>query len=294
MVGTSSRDLSHISAVVVGTVRNCSKTLVADVSRIRAALTGLGSISWFLVESDSDDDSLGVLNELSLADNSFRFVTAGRLQEKFPIRTERLAHCRNIYLEEVLSEEKYKNSEFVVVADFDGLNKKISRSGVESCWTRNDWAACFANQSGPYYDVWALRHPAWSPNDCWEQYEFMRGTDSRSWMALQSSVYARMLRIPPSSDWIPVESAFGGFAIYRKVVLNGARYRGVSDSGRPVCEHVDFNLEIRRAGHQLFINPAMVNSHKTEHSWSVNPLLRIGASLSGRFLGITSFLWRRT
>ena len=47
--------------------------------------------------------------------------------------------------------------------------------------------------------------------------------------ALRIAIYSKMVRIPRDREWIEVDSAFGGLAIYRKAVLTGASYRG---SGR--------------------------------------------------------------
>ena len=37
-----------------------------------------------------------------------------------------------------------------------------------SCWQYQNWDVFTANTSDIYYDIWALRHNNWSPNDCWQ------------------------------------------------------------------------------------------------------------------------------
>ena len=55
----------------------------------------------------------------------------------------------------------------------DSINTLLAREAIETCWTHDDWAVCAANQKAPYYDVFALRHQDWSPNDCWAQSKFI-------------------------------------------------------------------------------------------------------------------------
>jgi hypothetical protein len=284
--------VSAASFVVVGAVRNCARTLKSDVARIKSSLTGAKSVSWFLVESDSDDDSLEILRQLETEVEGFSFRSEGVLRDRIPVRTDRLAYCRNVYLDTVREARRFKDIDFMVVADFDGINLKISRSGVESCFLRDDWAACFANQSGPYYDVWTLRHPVWSPNDCWEQYEFNTSVDGRSFSNLHGAVYSRMLRVNEKHPWIEVDSAFGGFGIYRKSALGNARYQGVLDGGREVCEHVPLNLEISSSGHSLFINPRLINAHLTEHSIRAYLPVRIFYKVGYTSLRLLTRVWK--
>jgi hypothetical protein len=259
-------DFSTLTVLVVGLVRNCEKTLVNDVRRISNALGGVASVQWFVVESDSGDSSIEVLSKLRKEKDFFRYTSLGTLRDKIPERTERLAHCRNTYLQELRTFQQYANVDLVVVADLDGINLKFSRQAFESCFVRSDWDACFANQLGPYYDVWTLRHAIWSPNDCWAHYKFLQTVRHSSSSNIQASVYSRMIRIPPSAPWIEVDSAFGGLAVYRASVLKNVAYRGTTMSGDPQCEHVEVNLELSRERRKLFINPALINASYTEHS----------------------------
>jgi len=247
--------------------------------RIKRALAEADTLSWFLVESDSDDNSIDVLRELTVEIERFRFVSLGNLREKLPQRTNRIAHCRNVYLKELYENELYSAVDFVAIADFDGINTLIDADAVKTCWSREDWDVCTANQAGPYYDVWALRHEVWCPNDCWEQLRFLMQFESNKERALHTSVYGKMIYIPRESDWIPVESAYGGFALYRRSCLQGAFYCGLTDSGEQVCEHVALHVELSRRGCRIFINPQLINAAWTEHSKQMDLDQRIKRSL---------------
>jgi hypothetical protein len=103
----------------------------------------------------------------------FRFASLGQLQPTIPGRTDRIAHCRNRYLQEIAENPEYADIDFVVVADFDNLNTLVSAKSFRSCFKRQDWDVCTANQRGPYYDIFALRHPTWSPCDCLAQFRML-------------------------------------------------------------------------------------------------------------------------
>lgn len=255
-----------LNILVAGLARNCGKTIAKDVNRISVALTKFKSVEWLIIESDSNDNTISVLDILSKNTPFFRYISLGKLREKIPSRTERIAYCRNKYLDELKKNSRYENIDFVLIADLDGINSHVNEASISSCWEHNNWDVCTANQTGPYYDVWALRHPAWSPNDCWEQYEFLiKHKVSRS-KALNNAVYSRMIFIERNAPWIEVESAFGGLAIYKKMTLVTSQYIGVRNDGKEICEHVELHRQINEKGYKIFINPNLINSNYTEHS----------------------------
>jgi hypothetical protein len=154
------------SLLIVGAARNCSRSIAADVARIGAAFQSARRLQWFIVESDSADDTAKQLDAMASDISGFRSVSLGHLRSQFPERTIRIAHCRNRYLQELRENPDYADVDYVVVADLDGINDQLTEASALSCFTRSDWDLCSANQRGPYYDIFALRHATWSPNDC--------------------------------------------------------------------------------------------------------------------------------
>ena len=149
--------------VLVGTISNAAGSLRSDLSRVVNALSTLELIQIFLVESDSKDATLSVLSELQMEVENFNFVSLGELRFEIPDRIHRIRHCRNIYVQEVRKILETTEIDFVVVADLDGMNSKISSDEIRSSFERDDWGVVLANQRGGYYDVLALRHPTWCP-----------------------------------------------------------------------------------------------------------------------------------
>jgi glycosyltransferase involved in cell wall biosynthesis len=263
---------NKLTILVVGIVRNVALTIEKDKTIIESALKDFRSIKWFLVESDSDDHTLSKLEALSKKDDNFRFESLGKIQSRSEPRTVALARARNRYLLEIKENEIYKAVDFLAISDFNGLNKKLSQTAVRSCFDAKDWDVCFANQTRKYYDIWALRHPIWSPNDCWKQLDFFRKYHKFPEFSLAASVRSRMIHIPRGSEWIEVDSAFGGFAIYRLDAIGEAIYLGVTETGDAICEHVPFHEEMRKNKKKLFINPNLINARSTDHSIRMNSI----------------------
>lgn len=253
--------------VVVGPVRNCAATIAREVAHLRQVLSRFASVSFLLVESDSSDDSVQQLRQLAAQVPGFAFESMGTLRDRHPTRCERIAICRNVYVERLASDPRYAHVDYVIAADLDDINHGLSADAVLSCWRSEvDWAGMTANQRLGYYDIWALRHPAWSPVDCWAAYRDIVDVVGHR-QALELCVASKQIRVPANAAPIEVESAFGGFAVYRRDAFVKGRYIGLDADGQEINEHVSFHADLRAQGHRLYINPAMINADFTEHTY---------------------------
>ncbi len=261
----------RLKILVTGIIRNGENTIAKEIQAIQNALSNFREVHWLIVESDSQDGTIEKLLRLEAEIDRFRFVTLGRLADRITLRTERIAYCRNSYLRELEENEAYQDIDYVLIADFDGVNNQLNSSALESCWKRNDWDACTANQNGPYYDIWALRHSEWSPNDCWKTYDFLKQNNYSTAKALEVAVFGRMISIPTYQSWIPVRSAFGGLALYKKAALKGLRYLGKTENGEEICEHVHLHEQMCKKNRKIFINPTLINTGYTDHSKATKP-----------------------
>lgn len=264
--------LHESSVLIVGLARNCEKQLTESTAKLIEAFSSAKIVKFLIVESDSADGTADILQRMALENKNFNYASLGHLQEQYPKRTDRIALCRNYYLKLIEDCAEYPDVDYVVIADLDGVNGKLSADSVASCWSRTDWDVCAANQDGPYYDIWALRHPLWSPNDCWKQAEFLMSQGVSRFKSIYSAVYSRMIKIPPHADWIEVKSAFGGLAVYRKTVLKNVSYAGLSPNGEEFCEHVSLHQQIREKGGRIYINPKMINAGVVEHARNASGL----------------------
>jgi len=153
-----------------------------------------------------------------------------------------------------------------VVADLDGVNNLVTSEGVDSCFTRSDWDVCTANQRAPYYGHLGPSPSSLEPKRLLDAIRVPLRKGCQRELAAWVSAYGKMITIPESADWIPVDSAFGGLAIYRRAILAGARYSGAGENGESVCEHVPLHKQLRARGARIFINPRLINTSYTENS----------------------------
>lgn len=261
--------------VIVGIVKDSAKTLLKDVTRIIQCLEEAKSIKWFIVESNSKDNTVEILDQLASMVPNFSYKCLDHSSRANNCRTIALAEARNMYLSEIRINPSFFEADYVVVMDFNGLNNQINKASFQSCFEYNFWDVCTANQNGPYYDIWALRHKLWSPNDCWDSHKFFRQYMKSPEKALFTSVHSRMITIPTSSDWIEVDSAFGGLAIYKKATFMVGEYHGTDQFGQPVCEHVPFHKYLTENKYRIFINPRFINTNRTDHSKQFSRTYRI-------------------
>ncbi len=252
------------SAVLVGTARNLAKTLSKEIPRLIEVLRTEFDLKVFIVESDSDDSTIKELTRLKESFSKLDFVSLGNLAERIPDRVSRIRYCRNAYVEEIRTNPKYKDSEYIIVADLDGVNSKLKAIDVSSAMKLNlEWDGLMANQSAPYYDLYALRHDQLMPRNFLIDIENSAG-HSRD--LRKEFIWKRMIKIDPNSAPILVKSAFGGFAIYKKWIFEKFDYG--ADKFPSECEHVNLNLRANESGAKLYIVPSLINSGWNEHNLS--------------------------
>lgn len=285
--------------LLVGTVSNVAKTIEKELNVVLKALSIFDRIEIFLVESDSVDSTNYVLEKMKSNNLNFNFKTLGNLRERYPNRVERIAYCRNVYIDYIRSNYHISEWNFVAVADLDGMNFKLSQKGVKTCLESDvEWDGIMANQSFGYYDIYALRAKNWVEEDCFDglqkykakwlvhakkqksAYNFIRNYIVSDY-ARHKFIYSKMKRINRNDPWISVSSAFGGFAIYKPWVFLEYDYNSI---GRryTVSEHVDFHEKTAVAGSRYFINPFMINSNINEYNLNKLKLVRLARFIKTR------------
>jgi hypothetical protein len=248
--------------VVCGAIRNVEKTLFDDYQRISEALSDF-DLQWVFVESDSHDQTIEVVKGMMANNPKIRTEFCGKLTATLPYRTQRLAHARNLYTQIV--RENYQDVDYVVVADFDGLNSAISKEAVDSSFKNKDWDVVTSNQSDVYYDIWCLRSTGWIERDCWKEYFDLSKKGADNLTAFKLAIAPLLRTIPKDSDWIEVDSAHGGFLIFKPEAFIAGTHIPFDSDGRETCEIVAYNADLRKAGYRIFINPAMINAEVTDH-----------------------------
>lgn len=249
---------------IVGTVRDVSGTVISEIETLETTFRTFGTVKFYLVESDSTDDTVKILTKLQTSKPNFSFVSLGKLEDDMPNRYQRIAFCRENYLRKV--REEVEGVDFVVVADLDGMNFALKAESVaNSLSMAADWDAVFANQRGRYYDIGALRHEYWSPNDCFAVMNWAKKVTSHD-SARALSIQSRMIKIDESASLIPVQSAYGGLAIYKREAFILGSYIGLDQNNDHQLDFVAFNLNLHARGLRLFVDPQLINCVLNSHN----------------------------
>ena len=246
------------SVIITGLARNVAKVIKEEIGRLSKAFSGFKEVYFLVIESDSSDATFLKLQSIAKTVPNFTFITLGSLSKDIPNRIDRIAYCRNFAQKQIIEFEK--NVDYVCVADLDGVNSLLTQESIESCWTRNDWDVCTANQTGPYYDIYALRAEMWCTGNAWDERMQMVGKGIHPQRASKIAINSRQKVIPKDADWLSVDSAFGGLAIYTFKSFVSGKYSSRDSDGVTLCEHVPFHQSIQNSGGRIFINPRMINS----------------------------------
>ena len=268
--------------LVVGVARNSSKTIQPTVRALENLFRGQAELTFFVVESDSSDKTSQVLSTLHAErKNEFEYLSLGDLAHSYPLRIQRIAYCRNIYLDHLRRlHSKGVNFEYVVVADFDGVNRRI-KSNAPVLGLLNPQTVVTANQFTHYYDILALRKAGWVDEDYRVSIAKMVAANPKHrGSAFFRNVFMKQIKIKPSTKSISVQSAFGGLAIYPGQSLLTCAYKAQEVLGSVLeCEHVSLNRDLRDLGYEIKIATGLRNSGSLGHTWGsfrlLSPIARL-------------------
>ncbi len=279
--------------LIVGTVRNVEKTLARDVSIIDSALKENWSKSYYFVESDSTDKSGEELERLKNKYTDVSFVCLGNLQTVIPNRIERIRHCRQVYVDKIresLGQEKW---DFVLICDLDGINNALKSDYLESCFDSPiTWDACFPVQTHGYYDLFALRHPIWMPQNIFTHVKSLEKKVSskfernpkpldnlKKYLEIdrikRDHFYSKMLKLQNRPEWISVNSAFGGLGVYKAEIFLNHDYTYLGLEEETYSEHIDLHFSMVNSGLKLYINPKFINSSWNSYNLNRHFIVRL-------------------
>ena len=260
--------IKNKSILVTGIARNVAKIIPREVIRIQKEMENIfEEVNFLVIESDSIDNTTKVLNEIKNKKNNFNYKSLGKIETSLPNRIQRLAFCRNAYVKEIRENKLYQDVDFVAIVDFDIKNNRLKLNQLKKLISECSWSAIFANQTGLYYDIYALRKKGWVDNDCFTEYrKFSISMSAQD--AKELAIWSKMKKIKKGSPLIPVDSAFGGLGIYRKNVFMNFDY-SLLPKRLHESEHVSLHKKITDSNGLLFIAPNMTN-----FSWGTNNLSR--------------------
>lgn len=271
--------------LVTGLARDCENHLAQEILRIEEhALKIFAAVDFFIVESDSIDNTEEVLRQINSKKRNVQYLSLGKLANEIPGRIDRLRYCRNSYVNFVRQGIGNDKPDFVMVVDFDIKNRALELHSLAKLVSENWWDGLFANQKGPYYDIYALRKYGWVEDDCFKKYrELARQMPARK--AKKEAIWTQMHRIPRDKELIEVESAFGGLGVYRRRVFENFDYASLNETSTGESEHISLHKKIVDSGGRLFIVPTMTNFSYSPHNLAAYGIFRgIDLLLTARIL----------
>ena len=254
----SRKPIFEANILIAGTARDVAHCIDAEIRHLLFCTEQFKSTQVYIIESDSSDNTIDCLKKLESDIKGFDFITLGQLSSTISSRTQRLSVCRNEIVKAVREDTQYQDIDYVLLADLDGVNTLLTPEKIAQCWSvKEDWSVICANQLNYYYDIWALRHPYWNPHNYLEQYQQLE-----PWMgphqAHQIAIATKQIRLEPNLGLIPVDSAFGGLAIYTKQAYIAGMY-DYSHTEIEDTEHVAFHQCLTNNGYKIYINSALIN-----------------------------------
>lgn len=255
--------LKEKSVVFVGPVRNESKHLEQVFSNINRIGGLFKTFSCIFVESDSTDNSLELLNTFKAGKDNIHVISLGNLSDKYPSRLIRISIARNIGIEYAEQNGILDTHDYYIQMCMDVANiQEVPLENYLSCFKYDDssWAGMTANQI-QYYDIWTLRCKGWVDDDCWYKVQTRPAYMSRD-EACDIYVGSKFIKIPEQYGLIEVDSAHGGFSIFKSEFVKGCRYKGYNeDTMFETSDIVSFCYGVKKNGGKIFINSEMINGY---------------------------------
>ena len=277
-------NLTDLKVVFAGCARNCSNFLPKVLENIEFYSSFFSESYMVIVENGSTDKTKEILKDNKNKKNFFLFEDD---LNKLPYRGQRLEKARNLIIETIKKNKNLFSCDLFIMLDLDDIGtyrieEKNILDSIKFLFSKEEIGAVFANQLGTYYDMWTLRDQKYCKNDFWvEVLKFLIKNKNSNDKISKSNIeevkkniidkktYSFEKNHPP----IKVESAFGGFGIYKMkyVLQNNRKYEGtqivdlISKDQKKLkvkyqkCEHVNFNQGFIDQNLELYILPNLIN-----------------------------------
>ena len=254
----------HNTVIIGGCVRNTARHLPKIFDNIKKIIPLFRDYHIVIAYDAHEDNSLNVLIEYK---NKFNMtILIGNNTSNLGSRN--LHYARNSILEFA----KTKPTEYLIMMDTDEVcTDPINIDVLQKNLKNNDWDALSFNRPD-YYDIWALSIDQYQ-NSCWHYLDqsINRATEVRKYIE-------NKLKNTPQDTLVECQSAFNGFAIYRRDKFKDCSYKWtIQDSNKYVpappdrekpddCEHRPFHMEaIEKHGARIRISPEYLFDESQEN-----------------------------
>ena len=277
-------NLKDLKVVFAGCARNCSNFLPKVLENIEFYSSFFSESYIVIVENGSTDRTKEILKDNKNKKNIFLFEDH---LNKLPYRGQRLEKARNLIIETIKKNKNLFSCDLFIMLDLDDIGtyrieEKNILDSIKFLFSKEEIGGVFANQLGTYYDMWTLRDQKYCKNDFWvEVLQFLINNKNSKDKISKTNIEEVKKNIIDKKTYsfeknhapIKVESAFGGFGIYKMkyVLKNNRKYEGtqivdlISKDQKKLkvkyqkCEHVNFNQGFIDQNLELYILPNLIN-----------------------------------
>lgn len=218
---------SEKKILVLGVIKDGEKGFENSKKSIQKLVKNFLDYRIIVYENNSIDNTKKLYSSWANEDSKVTFLsenlTPSILQNYTPrkgdYRCEFIARARNIVLEKAMSSE-FDDFDYIMMSDldeFDPWDIEEILNSIEN--PKADWDSISANGS---YDLYTIRSDEFRLNPELIGWPL--------WINLQPKIGKIYADILAKEDWLKVESAFGGLAIYRREAVRGCRYKGLFSS----------------------------------------------------------------
>jgi hypothetical protein len=247
--------------IICGCARDVEKYLSKILIKIDDITKLFNDYYIIIYENDSKDNTQQILLDYKKKHkNKCHMIIENNVNNKYPLRTHRLAHARNTILDYIYDNKLDKRFDYYLNMDLDDVNLNLDVNSIKRVLNdKLDWDVVSANQLNRYYDYWALRTTKYNEN-CWDNGLCSKKKETLdNWFDIKNKKNINIDNPP-----LKVLSAFGGLAIYKMNKIKNCRYNGIynNDYTKEDCEHVIFHREIRKKnlGDKQYIVPYLTNN----------------------------------
>lgn len=257
--------MKHSIISICSIVRDCEKNLNKNIPRIEHLRSFFKDSEVIIFENDSKDDTLEILKNwekvspgVKILSESFEVPSIptqenGRANPYFSIpRIEKMVVYRNKYLE-YLNNNAIKR-DFVIVIDLDISNFSVDGL-IHSFGTSIEWDCISANGISRASNLKKQYH------DSYALIEDGKVDEIQTENSIQNN-RTHYSYLKPGMPLVPVDSAYGGLALYKWESIRNSYYCCLeNENSRVQCksEHVGLHYMMKRNGHtKIYINPSLI------------------------------------
>jgi hypothetical protein len=210
-------DSKQEKVLICGVCKDVETKIQHSIENIEKLGNRFKDYAVIVYENNSNDETASILREWAKKNDKVLFISEVVPQKQLPfLRMEMIARARNIVLEKAKLPE-YSDHQYLIMADLDFINPWPIEEIVNSVELPIEWDCISANGIRPdktYVDRFAFRDESYPLGD-----ELL---GNPWWYALVDT----QLTLVGKEDLMPVYSAFGGLAIYKRATLTQFTYTG--------------------------------------------------------------------